>query len=169
MHRGWDIWSKPTISFRFSHFGSFVLLFWVLVRGTRFYLSLFYTTKSKAVYLVEGKQYNFKAIWTLVRTFEEKENQSFYSSISHEQTTCPRQVKFSRLGRTLKPREKAFNLAGNLYHFKSWILFDIISANPGAKVFMRHYEGKETQHRSSILRPFLKSHSSTLQFHYKKP
>ena len=119
MHRGWDIWTEPSIWFRFGRFGSFVLSFWVLIRATRFYFSLFYTSKSKAVCLVQRWWCNFKAIWMLwEEKFEEKENESFYSSIPHEQTTCPGQVKFSRLGWSLKPWEETLNLVDNLYHFQ---------------------------------------------------
>ena len=39
MHGGWGIWTEPSIWFHFGRFGSFVLLFWVLVHATRFHFS----------------------------------------------------------------------------------------------------------------------------------
>ena len=56
------------------------------------------------------------------------------------------------------------NLADNLYHIKSYQLFDI-SANPGAKFFMRNsvtLRKKTTQDRSSI-DPFSKSPQFRIQ------
>ena len=73
----------------------------------------------------------------LWKKIEEKENGSFYLSIPQEWTLCPRQVYFSTLRSSLKRPEETMNLADNLYHIKSYQLFDI-SANPGAKFFMRN-------------------------------
>ena len=92
----------------FGRFGGFLFFFWVLLRqATRFHFSLFYTTNSKAVYLVARKLCNFKAIWILWKEqFEENENGSSYLSIPHERTICLRQVYFSTLGSSLKRRSR---------------------------------------------------------------
>ena len=58
------------------------------------------------------------------------------------------------------------NLADNLYHMKSYQLFDI-SANPGAKSFMRNSVTSKKKQRK-IVRVFFDPFS-TSQFHCKKP
>ena len=73
---------------------------------------------------------------------------------------APRQVKFSRLGRGLKPCEKILKLADNINSYKILIIVNI-STCPGAKFFTRDSVTLRRKKRK-IVRVFFNPFSSSI-------